>query len=308
VGPSSVDLLCVGESFEDLIFHGLPGLPEVGGETRAQGFARTWGGGTFITAVAAARLGVGVQVVSGLAPEAASRLRGERVTAKNLARPGEPTAVTAALSTRRDRAFATFDGINTQVEERLLGAFERRLPRARHVHGALGPRHAVRWAVLLARLRERGITSSWDFGWHDELPRDRAFRALLASLDWVFVNEPEARYYSGSSTLSRAVARWPRLARTTVVKRGAAGAMALTGGRIVKVPASRVRALDTTGAGDAFNGGFLAGMIRGCSVRECLRLGALVGSLSTRRPGGLDGLPHLSELPAWARTAVGDGR
>ena len=62
-------------------------------------------------------------------------------------------------------------------------------------------------------------------------------------------------------------------------------------------PAPRVRAVDTTGAGDAFNGGFLFGLIGGRSPRECLRLGNFVGARSTLAAGGLDALPRRRDLP-----------
>ncbi|HRB13734.1 MAG TPA: carbohydrate kinase family protein, partial [Vicinamibacteria bacterium] len=57
-----------------------------------------------------------------------------------------------------------------------------------------------------------------------------------------------------------------------------------------------VRAVDTTGAGDAFNAGFLAGLLSGLPARRALRLGNAVGARSTRSVGGLDGLPRLEEL------------
>ncbi len=65
----------MGEAFEDLIFHGLRRLPRPGEELRAPQFARTMGGGTLITAVAATRMGARVEVVSALSDEAARRMR-----------------------------------------------------------------------------------------------------------------------------------------------------------------------------------------------------------------------------------------
>jgi len=55
--------------------------------------------------------------------------------------------------------------------------------------------------------------------------------------------------------------------------------------------------VDTTGAGDAFNGGFLVGMLRGRSPRECLRIGNFVGARSTLAAGGVSRLPRGDELP-----------
>ena len=250
------------------------------------------GGGTLITAIAACRLGARVEVVSALADDAVKRLKAEGAGVRNLRRAGEPHAVSVALSTRHDRAFATFEGVNERLETRALEQFARQLPRATHVHMALGPREIAEWLRVLARLRARGVTTSWDFGWHEDLPARRGFKALVAALDWVFVNEREARLYTDASTLTQATARWRTMARHTVVKTGARGAFALADGAVLRVPAPRVKVVDTTGAGDAFNGGFLAALVQGRDVSDCLRLGVRIGSLSTRAAGGIDGLPQ----------------
>jgi hypothetical protein len=274
------------------VFHGLARLPRPGEELRTPAFARTVGGGTLITAVAAARMGARVNVLSALADIAVTRLKREDIGVTNLRRPAEAHAVSVALSTRRDRAFVTFDGVNTVLEERLLEALEAKLPRVRHVHLALGPRDLVSWRRVLDRCRSRGITTSWDFGWHDDLPLRRGFSALVGALDWVFVNEQEARHYSRASTLVRACLRWRMLARRTVIKRGARGAMVLDDAGVLRASALRGKVVDTTGAGDAFNGGFLAALLAGQRLEKCLRAGIRVGSMSTRAAGGLDGLPR----------------
>lgn len=284
-------LLSIGEAFEDVIFHGLPRLPRPGEELRTAGFHRTFGGGTLITAVAAARLGTPVTVLSALSPDAVERLSDEGVTTVNLRKSREPHAVSVALSTRRDRAFVTFDGANSVLQARLLARLGQRLPRATHVHVAIGPDTPEAWVPVLIRLRARGLTTSWDFGWHEDLPRRSGFAPLLRQIDWVFLNEREALHYAGTSRWDRALARWPSMAAQVVIKRGARGAVLLSGGAELRVPAAPVEVVDTTGAGDAFNGGFLAARLAGRALDQCMRWGVLTGSLSTARAGGLDGLP-----------------
>ena len=68
------DLLTVGEAFEDLIFLDLDRLPRPGEEVKTSRFVATVGGGAVITAVAAARLGVSVRILSGLSDAACARL------------------------------------------------------------------------------------------------------------------------------------------------------------------------------------------------------------------------------------------
>ncbi len=314
------DLLTVGEAFQDLIFVGLPHLPRSGEELRTRQFVATVGGGAVITAVAAARLGLRTAIVSALSREAVQALRRDRVRVVNVKRPSEAHAVSVSLSTTRDRSFVTFDGVNERLEARLPAAVARQ--RASHVHLAFAPRHCARWTRIVERLRARGVTTSWDFGWNPPLRAAAGFNALLRSSDFVFVNEAEAALYARSRTMAGALAYWRRTARNTIVKVGprgsrwivgdlarSANAFALRdegdaalrdGGHTVarrlqpsdvSMPAPRVRALDTTGAGDAFNGGFLTAWLIGQTPRECLRIGNLVGAASTRAAGGVDALP-----------------
>jgi len=279
------ELLCVGESFDDLIFLDLDRLPRAGEEIRTGRFLATIGGGAVITAVVAARLGLRARVISALSAFAAARLRAEGVSSLNLRKPREATAITVALSTRRDRSFVTFTGVNDRLDDRIFSV--RRTLRARHVHFAFTPRDCRRWAAVVRHVRERGATTSWDFGWNDRLTRAPGFRELLASLDYVLVNRQEALLYAGARTLASAVARWKRLAPQIVIKLGGAGSRWIAADRDLRVPVRRRVPVDTIGAGDAFNAGFLVALARGFSPRACLRLANAAGSASTQHAGGV---------------------
>lgn len=295
-----MDLLTIGEAFDDLVMAGLPRLPRLGEELRVTSVSQHPGGGAIITAVAAARLGVRVGAISAASASTASRLRHEAVTLTNLRRPHEEPALTVALSTAHERAFVTLDAVNARLEPRLLRAVAglRRLPR--HVHFALCPSRCGRWTPVVRRLRARGVTTSWDFGWNERLIRDAHFERLLGAMDWVFVNERETLLYARARGLRAALDRWRDLAPATVIKRGARGSMAVTPEGMVREPAIRVSAIDTTGAGDAFNAGFLAAILAGGSTGDGLRLGNYIGAQSTRAAGGIDGLLSRGRLPRWA--------
>jgi sugar/nucleoside kinase (ribokinase family) len=297
---AGIDLLTVGEAFQDLIFVGLPHLPRLGEELRVRQFVATIGGGAVITATAAARLGMRTMVVSALSAEAALALRRDRIQVVNLKRASEPHAVSVSLSTAGDRSFVTFNGVNDRLEGRLPAAIARR--RARHVHLAFAPRHCARWTRIVDGLRSRGMTTSWDFGWNPPLRDQPGFAALVGSADFIFVNEAEAALYARTRR-SAALPFWRRAARNTIVKLGAQGSRWIAGGSSswpepsrravdVAMAAPRVRAVDTTGAGDAFNGGFLTAWLAARPARECLRLGNFVGAQSTLAPGGVDALPR----------------
>lgn len=291
-----VDLLTLGEAFEDLVFLSLPRLPNPGEEIRTDRFVRTVGGGAVITAVAAARLGVSAGTWSALGGLAVARLKREKVVVTNLKSPEEAHAVSAALSTPRNRSFVTFDGVNERLEGRLLERSAR--IRCRHAHFAFGPRDCAAWIQVVEALHRRRVGTSWDFGWNERLLDDPRLPALLERVDVLFVNEQEALLYSGRRSLSSALVHWRRANNTVIVKVGPRGSHWISRGRELHAAAPRVRAVDTTGAGDAFNGGFLVARLGGLSPMGALRLGNHVGALSTRRAGGLDGLPASGDIPA----------
>jgi len=278
-------LLCAGEAFEDLIFVGLDHIPAPGEEVKTDTFTTTTGGGAVTTAVTAARLGMKTELLTALGAAGAKRIKGERVRLTNLLRPGEPHAITAALSTVDDRAFVTFNGVNSKLESRLA----RTIPKttAAHVHLCFYPHDCGQWTRIVARLRKRGVTTSWDFGWNEPLTSDRGLIDLIDSLDFVFVNELESRLYTGEATLEAALPQWRQRKAITIVKQGERGAMWLTPEADIHFPAPRVKVVDTTGAGDAFNAGFLVAWMRGKLPAQCLAAGNSAGATSTQRAGGI---------------------
>jgi sugar/nucleoside kinase (ribokinase family) len=313
-----IDLLTAGEAFQDLIFVGLPHMPRAGEELRIAQFVSTIGGGAVITAIAAARLGLRTTIVSALSLAAVRALRADSVRAVKLKRPGEAHAVSVALSTTRERSFVTFNGVNDRLETRLPAAIARQ--RARHVHLAFAPSNLARWTRIVQRLRAGGTSTSWDFGWNPPLRDAAGFDALVATADFIFVNEAEAALYARARGRDAALRFWRRAARNTILKLGPRGSRWIIGTRQARlsggvartlptsdlsVPAPRVKAVDTTGAGDAFNGGFLFAWLGGATREECLRIGNFVGAKSTLAAGGIAGLPVAQPFRAARRRSAG---
>ena len=278
-------LTCAGEAFEDLIFVGLERLPELGEEIKTDRFTSTIGGGAVITAVKAARLGMNTTLLSALSDAACARLKKEYIRITNLRKAGEPHAITAALSTAEDRAFVTYNGVNTKLEDRLA----RIIPRlkATHIHLCFYPHDCEHWRRVVEKLRTRGITTSWDFGWNEPLSNDRGLIDLIDALDFVFVNEHEARLYTGEATLEASIAHWRQRKAITIIKIGEEGAVWIAPDRDLHVVAPKVKVVDTTGAGDSFNAGFLVAWMHGKSPEQCLKAGNKVGAESTRKAGGI---------------------
>jgi sugar/nucleoside kinase (ribokinase family) len=121
-------------------------------------------------------------------------------------------------------------------------------------------------------------------------------------VDYLFLNRDEALLYARQGELPRAIASWRRSPRTVVIKLGAGGSR-LVGGLVnVHAAAMRVRAIETTGAGDAFNAGFLAARLRGADLMTALTLANRVGALSTLEPGGTKALAYIKRVMKKSRS------
>ena len=276
---------------------GLERLPELGEEIKTDQFTSTIGGGAVITAVKAARLGMDTTLISALSDNASERMKKERVKVTNLRKAGEPHAITAALSTGEDRAFVTFNGVNAKLEARMPRALREAVSqppgRAKHsehrthVHLCFYPHDCRYWTAVVTRLHARGITTSWDFGWNEPLSGDRGLLDLIDALDFVFVNEHEARLYTGEQSIEASLAHWRQRKAITIIKIGEEGAVWIAPDKDLHVVAPKVKVVDTTGAGDSFNAGFLVAWMHGKSPEQCLKAGNKVGAESTRKAGGI---------------------
>lgn len=301
---STAPVLVAGPAYCDLIFTGLPDVPPLGQELFAERLTVT-AGGSAITAVAFARLGVSVSLLATIGTDphggVVQRLledegvRSDALTVKE----GAHTPVTAALSAAHDRAFATFLPEETPVVASVLASLK-----PQHVHLAGFP--AVAWHdSWVEALRATGVTLSFDPGWSDTALADPTVRGLSTACDVLMPSRQEALRLLdlpldsdlASSRVAGALAE-VRPARTTVVKDGANGAWAVgpEGGDPIHIQLDAVEAADTTGAGDVFDAAFLTAWLDGQPLRACLRWGATAGRQAVGRIGGSTGAPTRTQL------------
>jgi len=282
------DVLIVGDYCLDLVFTGLPGLPELGKEIVASGFDQT-PGGAFNTAVALHRLGVRVVWATDFGTDDYSRFVLERARAEGLDERGfvhhdrSLRYITVAASFPQDRAFMAFYDPQPAIPAgvKALAALRARML---HVPGLYsGP--LLEAGLLTARARKMQIVM--DGNSYETVTLDSArLRRALGTLDILMPNAAEAARLTGEVDLLRALQVLGRRTPCVVIKDGAGGAYGLEGGEVVYSLALPVKPLDTTGAGDAFNAGFLAARVDGKPLDECLRWGNIVGGLSTLGRGG----------------------
>jgi sugar/nucleoside kinase (ribokinase family) len=317
----SFDLLVVGEVNPDVIVADPDPRPAFGQAERiVADIHLAIGSSSVITACGAARLGLRVAFVGVVGDDLFGRFMldsmrecGLDVSAVRVA-DNVLTGASVVLTDGRDRAILTARGTigavtADDVPADLLG-------RARHLHiGSWFLQDGLRSnaARLLAAAREAGLTTSLDPNWDPSGDWDGGLFEALPSLDLVFPNEAEVTRIARVDDPESAAITLARQARRDgpagsgnalmfVVKRGAEGAFASTAdGVVARVGSYPVTPVDTTGAGDSFDAGFLAAWLDGAQPIDALRAASVAGALSTTALGGVDGQPDRSAVDAALR-------
>ncbi len=304
------EIVVIGSVYWDLIFYGLNEPPGPGVEVRTDRFAMTPGGGGYITAVGLARLGVRTALRTYVGRDRLGQLlldamRRERLDVAGVKRHRTlGTAISVAFSTSGDRGFLTYKGCAAEIGALLAAWGRSATPRVRHAHFA-GVRPPFEPHLrLLERFRDAHITTSLDIGWNPDVYAAPGFREIVRRMTIFMPSQRDAHWFTGRADPDEAVRALGDLVPMPVVKLGAEGAVGLERGRLVRVRPPRIEVVDTTGAGDAFNAGFLWAFLREEPLARCLLAGNVCGALSTRAPGGTAAFPTLRELRAGLREAA----
>ncbi len=140
----------------------------------------------------------------------------------------------------------------------------------------------------LAIAREAGTRISFDLAdpWVIEAHRER-LGAVAEMADILFLNDAEAAIWTGLDDPRAAAESLSSRPGLTAVKMGAEGSVIVGDGQTWEVPADRVQAVDTTGAGDAYAGGFLFGLSRGFAPDRAGRIASRIGGATVARIGGV---------------------
>jgi sugar/nucleoside kinase (ribokinase family) len=303
-------VLVAGDANLDLVLRG-DVVPRFGqAEQLLDGADLVLGSSAGICAAGLARLGVDTALVARVGADvfgARTRelLADAGVDTSAVAVTEEPTGVSVILSAPDDRAILTLTGaLASLTGEDVRAALES--TGATHLHVAsffLVPQLARELPEVLGRARERGVTTSLDTNW-DPAERWHGVAECLPHLDVLLPNAQEAVALARAlgDDPADAVAASVALARRgplVVVKDGADGGFATRpDGTVVRAAGLVVDVVDTTGAGDSFDAGFLAAWLDGLSLEEAVRWAAVAGSLSTRAAGGTGGQATRAEVEA----------
>lgn len=280
-------VLCVGRVYCDLVFSGLQEPPQPGREIYAQGLSLHTGGGAAITAHTLAKLGRAVQVCASLPAQPFRRIietdLEDSVCLRHCTEQQESDPqITVVLSGDYDRSFIT------RRADRALPQNYRECLLQCAREGQIAHLHVAELATLLDHpdliplARSAGWSISLDCAWDDAAISSRDAPALIHQVDLFLPNEAEfcALKDNGFSVKDM---------QMVVIKRGESGAQVRTPDGVIEQGAdTSMPCVDTTGAGDAFDAGFIDAWLRNEAVENCLVAGQRTGTAATRHFGGIN--------------------
>jgi len=299
------DLLVLGDANPDLIVRG-DVTPEFGqAEKLVDRADLVIGGSGAITACGAARLGLRVAFAGVVGEDVFGRFMQDALAERGVdttglvVDPSRPTGLSVVLSKGEDRATLSALGAIADlragmIDHALLGS-------SRHVHVSsyfLQTGLAADLPPLFREAREAGGTTSIDPNWDPAGEWDGGLLSLLAQTDCFLLNSVEARSITGVDDIDVAALTLAERGSIVAVKFGQGGGLALWGDEVVRSESIPADVVDTTGAGDSFDAGFLAGRLAGLPLSRCLQLAVACGSLSTRAAGGTAAQPTMDEAVA----------
>ena len=319
----SPKILVIGELNVDIVATGLRSAPEMGAEILAEDCELTLGSASAIFAVGMARLGHKVTFVSHVGRDyfgdfCIRALQQLGVATRHVTRKvDEKTGVTIALSGKRDRALVTHSGAvatltSDAIDQRLMKRHDHLHLTSYYLQQALQPS----FADIFRRAKELGLTTSFDPNSDPGNKWSKSIDNVLRYTDVLFVNEREASQITRSLDMSvppagaggsmislkAALKTLGTKVPCAVIKRGPRGAMAIQNGKTASDAGFKITTVDTTGAGDSFDAGFVSAYLSQKPLAECLRIGNACGALSATRIGGTTGQPNATELQTFLRS------
>ena len=267
------------------------------------------GGNGANTSLALASLGIPVRLLGAVGDDEPGRflldaLRHAGVDTGAIALTDAPTAATIALVNRAGgRKFLHRLGASADVFTTGIEFTPELVDGMAHYHLAslfILPKLRAQAFATLARARAAGLTTSFDTNWDPEGRWMEDVEPCLRHLDFIFLNEDEARMTTGTEAPAAAArCLLARGTRVVVIKLGARGCAIFTGEGEFRCPAFPVAVKDTTGAGDTFVAGFLAAHLRGADLAEAGRFANAAGALNVQQISGSARIPSYSEIQAW---------
>ncbi len=295
------DVLVAGEINPDLILSGNV-VPEFGQvEKLVNSATLAIGSSSAIFACGAARLGLKVAFIGVCGDDVFGRFMLDEMSKRQvdienvIVSPSGSTGLSVILNQASDRAILTHPGLIAELQA--LHISDALLRDSKHLHVAsyfLQTKLQPDLPNLFRRARALGLSTSLDTN-YDPSEKWTGFDELLSVTNVFLPNEREAVSLSGEANVDEAASRLGSKVEALAIKLGAEGALGVYKGARVRVASIPVNVIDTVGAGDSFDAGFIYGYMNQWSLEKSLGLACICGALSTQQAGGTNGQPTLAE-------------
>lgn len=307
------DVLVIGELNVDIILHNIDNFPEVGKEVLAQQMTLTLGSSSAIFASNISSLGASVAFLGKIGNDEFGDVVLRDLKKKNvdvsMIRTDDQlsTGATIVLSVKEDRANITYPGAMDHLT--INDISKENLSKAKHVHfssyflqsgfrGDLGK--------LFRLCKELGLTTSFDMQWDPYEKWDLDIENVLPYVDLFFPNEKELLLLTDKSNIREAIDSIKKYIKILVIKRGNQGSTVFYENNLKDLPSFlNKKVIDTTGAGDSFNAGFILKYINGFNIEECQKFGNLMGAISTTAAGGVKAFENYENVKETAKDKFG---
>jgi ribokinase len=303
--PRSFDILVAGEINPDLILSGNVN-PEFGQvEKLVASYTLAVGSSSAIFACGAARLGLRVAFIGVCGDDVFGRFMLDELQKRNvdvsnvIVRADGQTGLSVILNQDADRAILTHLGLIADLQASDIS--DRLLRQTRHLHVAsyfLQTKLQPDLPVLFQRAHSLGLTTSLDTN-YDPSEKWIGLSELLSATDIFLPNKTEALSITQSDDVESAANQLANKSKLVVIKLGVDGAALWTKDKTIFASSIPVNIVDTIGAGDAFDAGFLHGYLNNWDLQKSLRLAAVCGALSMQTSGGTAAQPTLDEALAF---------
>lgn len=304
------DVLVAGELNVDIIMNDMGAMAEVGKEVIARKLDIVLGSSSAIFASNLSTLGSDVAFAGMIGHDTFGDLVLQSLQLKNVDTQGIvisnelKTGATVVLNFDQDRANVTYPGAMSHFGVSDIPAAL--LQRTRHLHVGsvfLQERLLPDLEALLAGAKKLGVTTSVDPQWDPTERWDMGSETVMNYIDVFMPNMEELLRITKSVDSEEAFRKVKESGTTTVIKCGAGGAYLWNGESLIHQPAYLNNSVvDSIGAGDSFDAGFIHAYLLGRSWKDCLELGAVMGALNTTAAGGTAAFKDFDNIKSTARS------
>lgn len=304
------DIAIAGEVNLDLILYGLDQRLPLDREILASDFEMTLGSSSAILAHNLAVLGTRVGFVTRTGNDEMGRIAMDRLSESSIdlshctqGPPNSKTGVTILLAHGHSRHILTYPGVMFEMTVDDLDIDY--LASARHFHlSSLFLQKGLHAGLpqLFRELKRRGLTLSMDTNDDPENRWSGILPELLPAVDILLPNSDELCRIAHRDTVEASLDTLAKTVPLIAVKCGSRGAMVQQGDRRYEIDPVPVQPVDTIGAGDSFNAGFLCAWLNGASPDQAAAAGNITGALSTQKPGGTEAFRDKALRSAFLQT------